>query len=205
MSLEAKGHLRLILASASPRRAEVLRDAGLPFTAMPAHVDESRGLNESPVEFVRRLAEAKARVAAARMSGAEPAIIVGADTAVVLDEMAGRLVLGKPASAEEARAMLRRLSGRTHEVMTGLALVRGPDGATRVGCETTRVSFAPLSEDELDEYVASGEPFDKAGAYAIQGRGGRYITRVEGCYFNVVGLPLAMLYAMLRELGWPGR
>jgi septum formation protein len=191
--------MRLILASASPRRAEVLRAAGIPFETMPADVDEAHRPNETPEELVRRLAEAKARFAAARGPSGEPAIVVGADTEVVVDG----LVLGKPASAEDAREMLRRLSGRTHGVITGLAVIRLPDGATRTEQETTLVTFAPLTAEEIEDYVASGEPFDKAGAYAIQGRGGRFVTRVEGCYFNVVGLPLARLYRILRELGWP--
>ena len=180
--------MRLILASASPRRAQVLRDAGIAFEAVATRVDESRRENELPLDFVRRLAEAKARAAAERTSIA--AIVVGADTEVVVDG----LVLGKPASADDAHAMLRRLSSRTHEVLTGLAIVRLPDGAARTEHEITRVTFAPLTEEEIADYIASGEPFDKAGAYAIQGRGGRYVTHVEGCYFNVVGLPLARLY-----------
>ena len=194
--------MKLILASTSPRRAEVLRNAAIPFDAVPANVDEVRRPNEAAEELVSRLAEAKARSAAARAaSSAGPTLVVGADTAVVVDGV----VLGKPASAEDARDMLRRLSGRTHGVITGLAVIRLPDGATRAERETTLVTFAPLSEQEIEDYVASGEPFDKAGAYAIQGRGGRFVTCVEGCYFNVVGLPLARLYRILREFGWPGR
>jgi len=196
-------HMKLILASASPRRAEVLRDAGIAFEAVAAHVDESRLPNEPPEEMVSRLAEAKAREAAGVL-GAQKAIVIGADTAIVVDGPDGFAVLGKPASADDARAMLRRLSGRTHRVITGLALIRLPDGAVRTGRATTQVSFAPLSEQEIEEYVASGEPFDKAGAYAIQGRAGRYVTRIEGCYFNVMGLPLSQVYRLLRELDWTG-
>ena len=188
--------MRIILASSSPRRAEILRDAGITFEAIPAHVDEARRDGEAPMELVLRLAESKARAVAAQASG--PCIVVGADTEVVLDGD----VLGKPGSAEHAREMLRRLAGRTHEVITGLALMRLPEGALRREQEVTRVTFAPMSAEEIADYVASGEPFDKAGGYAIQGRGGRFVTRVEGCYFNIVGLPLARLYAMLRELGW---
>ncbi len=192
--------MKLILASASPRRAEVLRDAGIPFEVIPAHVDEALRPNETPDELVGRLAEAKARFVAARTADpAEPALVVGADTEVVVDGQ----VLGKPASAEDARSMLRRLSGRTHGVVTGLAVIHLPDGAARTARETTLVTFAPLSEQEIEDYVASGEPFDKAGAYAIQGRAGRFVRRVEGCYFNVVGLPLAQLYRILREFSWP--
>jgi nucleoside triphosphate pyrophosphatase len=193
--------MKLILASASPRRAEVLRNAGIAFEAMATGVDEAPQPNESPEELVRRLAENKARLAAPRVAGRDgPVIVVGADTEVVLDGA----VLGKPASAEDARDMLRRLSGRTHSVITGLAAIRLPDGAARTELETTQVTFAPLTPEEVEDYVASGEPFDKAGAYAIQGRGGRFVTRVEGCYFNVVGLPLARLCRILRDLGWSG-
>ena len=195
--------MRLILASGSPRRAEVLRDAGIPFEAAAANVDESPRQNESPEAVVLRLAEAKARAAVARLDmAAGAALVIGADTAVVLEGPGEMRVLGKPSSAEDARAMLRRLSGRTHSVMTGLAVIRLPDEAIRSELETTRVTFAALSDQDIAAYVAGGEPFDKAGAYAIQGRGGRYVTRVEGCYFNVVGLPLARLYRILRELGW---
>lgn len=195
--------MRLILASGSPRRAEVLRDAGIPFEAAAANVDESPRQNESPEAVVLRLAEAKARAAVARLDAATgAALVIGADTAVVLEGPGEIQILGKPSSADHARAMLRRLSGRTHRVITGLAVIRVPDGAIRSEVETTRVTFAPLSDADIAAYLASGEPFDKAGAYAIQGRGGRYITRVEGCYFNVVGLPLARLYHILRELGW---
>ncbi len=197
--------MKLILASASPRRAEVLSSAGIPFETFPTDVDESRRPNEPPQELVRRLAEAKARFAAARVpAGAGRAIVVGADTEVVVDSPAGTEVLGKPASTEIARAMLHRLSGRTHGVITGLAAIRLPDEAARIEHETTLVTFAPLTAGEMEDYVSSGEAFDKAGAYAIQGRAGRFVTRVEGCYFNVVGLPLARLYHILRELGWPG-
>ncbi len=138
--------MKLILASASPRRAEVLRDAGIAFEAVSTNIDESLRPNESPEELVIRLAEAKARSAAARLlpvSG--PAIVLGADTEVVADGPGGRQVLGKPASAQDARAMLRRLSGRTHEVITGLFLIHLPGGVTRVEHETTRVTFAPLT------------------------------------------------------------
>lgn len=191
--------MRLILASASPRRAQVLKDAGIPFEPVAADVDESRKENETPEKLVERLAEAKARAVAERLDLAgTPAIVVGADTEV----LAGGEILGKPASAEDARRMLRQLSGRTHHVITGLALLDLPSGELHLSRETTRVTFAHLTEREIESYIASGEPFDKAGAYAIQGRGGCFITRVEGCYFNVVGLPLAKLCQMLSSLGW---
>jgi septum formation protein len=188
--------MRILLASASPRRAELLQDAGIAFEALPVQVDEARCATEAPLALVRRLAEAKARTGAARVSG--PALIIGADTEVVLDGE----VLGKPASDDDARRMLRRLNGRTHEVITGVAVLRLPDHLRCVEHEVTRVTFAPLRDADIDAYVASEEHRDKAGGYAIQGRGGIFITGVEGCYFNVVGLPLARLARMLRAMGW---
>ena len=191
--------MKLILASASPRRAEILSDAGIVFDVLAVNVDETPRAGESAEAMCRRLAEAKARAAVARLGPTnEQTIIVAADTTV---EIAGE-ILGKPASPEAAREMLRRLSGKTHHVLTALALVFLPDGATRSDLESTEVCFSALSAKEIDEYVATGEPMDKAGAYAIQGRAGRFVERVEGCYFNVVGLPLARLYRNLKELGW---
>jgi septum formation protein len=199
--------MKIILASASPRRAEVLRDAGIRFTALATKTDEARLPGEAVEAMVRRLAGAKARAAAdalrERTAGegakaAEPAIIVGADTTVEIDGEA----LGKPGSVEAARAMLVRLEGKTHRVLTGVAMIRLPDGASRVETEQTEVRFATMTPTEIETYVATGEPFDKAGGYGIQGFGGRFVERVEGCYFNVVGLPLARVYRMLRELGW---
>ena len=194
---------RLILASASPRRAEILRDAGFDFEVRPCAVDESLRPGESPAAHVERLAREKA-VAAAGMEGT--GIIIAADTVVV----ANRKILGKPASRADARRMLRALSGRTHQVLTGIAILKlfqppGMNSKRRVGflssaVETTRVTFARLNRREIEEYVASGEPHDKAGAYAVQGRGGRFVTRIEGCYFNVVGLPLAHLSRMLSDM-----
>jgi septum formation protein len=188
--------MRLILASSSPRRAEILRDAGIAFDAIHAQVDETPLAGEHPHALVTRLARAKANAVAAGISS--ETIVIGADTEVVLE--AG--VLGKPANSDAAREMLRALSGREHEVITALELIRLPDGERRSALETTRVTFAVLTTPEIEDYVTSGEPFGKAGGYAIQGRGGRYVTRVEGCYFNIVGLPLARLYQILRELGW---
>lgn len=188
--------MKLILASSSPRRAEVLLDAGIAFETIATSVDEARLDGEPAERMVRRLAEAKARAAATQVAG--PAIVIGADTVVVL----GEDVLGKPASAADARAMLARLGGMTHAVMTGVAVLRLPERTLRIETESTRVTIAPLTAQEIANYVAGGEPMDKAGAYAIQGRGGRFVTSVEGCYFNVVGLPLARLYRILKELGW---
>lgn len=188
--------MKLILASASPRRAAVLRDAGLYFQVISSAVDETPLPGESPVDLVLRLAEAKAELVAARAIG--PSIVIAADTVVALN---GR-ILAKPRSSDDARNMLQQISGRTHAVHTGLALVRLPDVERRAAVETTLVTFSALTDADITQYLASGEPFDKAGAYAIQGRAGKFIPRIEGCYFNVVGLPLARLYHLLRELGW---
>ena len=188
--------MKLILASASPRRAEILRDAGVPFAVLSSAVDETPYPGESPQDHVQRLAHAKAELVAARAVG--PAIVIAADTVVALD---GR-ILGKPRSTDDARHMLEQLSGRTHTVLTGVALIRLPDAERRAFVESTLVHFAPLEENDIVQYLATDEPYDKAGAYAIQGRAGKFIPRIEGCYFNVVGLPLARLVQTLRELGW---
>jgi septum formation protein len=188
--------VKLILASASPRRAEILRNAGMAFSVLSSAVDETAIPGETPLELVRRLALAKAELVAARAVG--PAIVIAADTIVALENA----ILGKPRTSDDARQMLDKLSGRTHSVVTGVALIRLPDAERREFIETTQVHFASVSQDEIAKYLASGEPFDKAGAYAIQGLGGRFIPRIDGCYFNVVGLPLARLCKELAELGW---
>jgi septum formation protein len=188
--------MKLVLASTSPQRAEVLQAAGFSFQVLSSAVDETPVPGETPQNLVLRLALAKAELVAARAVGA--VIVLAADTIV---ELEGR-AFGKPRSTEDAREMLEQLSGRTHEVHTGVALIRLPDAENREAVETTLVTFARLERREILEYLASGEPFDKAGAYAIQGHAGRFITRIEGCYFNVVGLPLARVYALMRELGW---
>jgi septum formation protein len=191
--------MKLILASASPRRAAILRDAEIAFEIRATHVDEAARPGETAQAMVARLAEAKAQAAAALLdSSSRESIIIGADTAVELDGE----ILGKPRDAAHAREMLAKLSGRTHHVLTGIFLLRLPDGATRAAVENTAVTLAPLDREEIDGYVESGEPLDKAGAYAVQGIAGRYIPKIEGCYFNVVGLPLARLYGFLRDLGW---
>ncbi|HXN18235.1 MAG TPA: Maf family protein [Candidatus Binatus sp.] len=190
--------MKLILASASPRRAEILRNAGIQFEICSRDVDESRLDNESPGDYVCRLALAKAVSAAERNPNLDAdALIIGADTVVVV----GSAILGKPASSDDAKRMLRSISGRVHEVRTGLALLETSGMRQRVVQEITRVHFAHLGDQEIEGYIATREPFDKAGAYAIQGRGGRYVTRIEGCYFNVMGLPLARLWTLLREFG----
>jgi septum formation protein len=191
--------MKLILASSSPRRAEVLRGAGVAFEVCAPQVDEAALSGETAQAMVARLAEAKARATADRIGAhAESCIVIGADTVVELDGE----ILGKPRDSAHAREMLTKLGGRSHHVLTGLFLLQLPGKAARVAVENSAVTFAPLTENEIDAYVATGEPLDKAGAYAIQGLAGRYIPKIEGCYFNVVGLPLAKLYALLRELGW---
>jgi septum formation protein len=188
--------MKLILASTSPRRAEILRDAGISFSVLSSAVDETPYPDETPQQHVQRLADAKAELVAARTVG--PVIIIAADTVVVLEGQ----ILGKPRSTEEARHMLELFSGRTHSVVTGVSLIRLPEMERRQFVETTVVYFNRLSPDQISRYLATEEPYDKAGAYAIQGHAGRYIPRVEGCYFNIVGLPLARVVASLHELGW---
>jgi len=199
--------MKLILASSSPRRAEILRNAGIAIEVCAISVDESRPAGESHADYVQRLAVAKARAAAdAQRDRREEIWVVGADTII----LTGGEILCKPASADDARRMLRRLSGTWHEVHTGLALLQRPgaqstratDVRERVIEEITRVQLAPLSESDLDAYISTGEWSDKAGAYGIQGVGGRYVTRIEGCYFNVVGMPIGRLWILLREFGW---
>jgi septum formation protein len=190
--------MKLILASASPRRAEILRNAAIPFEVRAVLLDETRRPSELRGDYVRRVALGKARAAAGESAESGDCLFVGADTIVV----AGDEILGKPSSEAEARRMLRLLSGSVHEVHTGVAVVRRPGLMEGIIDETTRVTFAALSDEDIENYLATGEPFDKAGAYAIQGVAGRYITRIEGCYFNVVGLPLARLFSLLRDFGW---
>ncbi len=191
--------VKIILASSSPRRAEILRAAGIAFEIRITDIDEIELPGETAHAMVARLAEEKARGAAAQIAeGSRDCIVVGADTTV---EMEGE-IFGKPRDSAHARGMLAKLSGRTHHVHTGIFLLRLPGYATRAAVDNSAVTFAPLSEKEIDAYVASGEPLGKAGAYAIQGLAGRFIPRIDGCYFNVVGLPLARLYVLLVELGW---
>jgi septum formation protein len=184
--------VRLVLVSASPRRADLLAAAGFTFEVAPVEVDETPRASESPDAYVVRLAAAKAL--AAEAGGEGHAVLLGADTTVVLD---GR-ILGKPGGPSEATAMLEALAGRTHEVLTGVAVRYR--GAERVAVDTTRVTFAPMSGADIAWYVGSGEPFDKAGGYGIQGRASRFITRVEGSYSNVVGLPVALVVRLVREV-----
>jgi septum formation protein len=190
--------IKLILASASPRRAEILAAAGIPFEIRASLIDESRLAGEPSEQMVERLARAKAEAAANIDQSGGPVMILGADTVVVVDEE----ILGKPGDAATAREMLLKLRGREHRVITGFALLRVRDKEIRSGYETTRVWFSKMTDAEIEEYVATNEPLDKAGAYAIQGIAGRYIPRIEGCHFNVVGLPIARVWQALKEFGW---
>ncbi|MGH9158572.1 MAG: Maf family protein [Vicinamibacteraceae bacterium] len=184
--------MRLVLASASPRRAALLNAAGIPFVVRAADVDERWFEGETPEAHVRRLADAKARAVCASET-ANGNLVLAADTVVVLDQT----ILGKPRDEGEAVAMLSRLSGRQHEVLTAVAVI-GPDHRD-VTVETTRVWMAPLESTDIAWYVASGEPRDKAGAYGIQGLASRFVTRIDGSYTNVVGLPVAPVVQMLRR------
>jgi septum formation protein len=186
---------KLILASTSPRRAEILRTVGWPFEACPVDIDEARHPHEEAAIYVERLATEKARSAAvSRVAGST---IIGADTVVVINAE----ILGKPRDEDDARRMLRELSGQWHQVLTGVALIKGTPSEIRVAHETTEVKFAAMSEDEIDWYVSSGEPLDKAGAYAIQGLGSRFIEGIRGDYFNIVGLPVRLLFTLLLGAG----
>jgi nucleoside triphosphate pyrophosphatase len=178
----------LVLASQSPRRAEILRQAGILFTVRAADVDETPLLDETPEDYVQRLAEMKALA----VEAADAETVLGADTTVVI----GNEMLAKPLDAEDARRMLELLGGRRHQVLTGICLRRGTDLIR--DCAATQVWISRLTPREIDDYVASGEPMDKAGAYGIQGLASKFIERIEGCYFNVVGLPVALVYRHLR-------
>jgi septum formation protein len=188
----------LILASSSPRRRELLGQAGLDFAVESADINEEPQPDEAPAKYVQRLAVEKAQAVWDRHrsddDSADPLAVLGADTTVVLD---GEM-LGKPATSAEARRMLERLSGRTHQVMTGIAAITRDAIVSDV--EITQVFFDLIDEKELTHYVASGEPLDKAGAYGIQGYAARWIPRIEGCYFNVMGLPLARTIALLTKV-----
>ncbi|MGB8261725.1 MAG: Maf family protein [Terracidiphilus sp.] len=221
----------LILASASPRRRELLTQAGFTFRVHPAHIPEDPYPGEDPIAYVTRLARQKADAvfcelapidyselalkghgfsraesdpneagalapqacfsAAPSNVDSDSLVVLGADTTVTLDNH----ILGKPESPADAARMLRLLSGRTHQVLTGVALVSAT--GARAAAEATTVTFLPLTNEEIEAYIATGEPMDKAGAYAIQGRAARWIPRIEGCYFNVVGLPLALVSSLL--------
>ena len=191
--------MKLILASSSPRRAQILRDAGFDFTIQPANVDESLAPGEAVEAYVARIAQAKAHAVAGRaLADGTPAIVIAADTVV----LAGRQILPKPKDADDARRMLRLLNATTHEVLTGLFVIRAYDGISFAHLERTRVEFTRISDLDIDAYIQTKEPFDKAGAYGIQGIGGRFVRKVDGCYFNVMGLPLSRLWEILRQMRW---
>jgi septum formation protein len=194
--------LNLVLASASPRRRELLTQAGFKFAVHPAHIPEDPHPNEDPIAYVLRLAREKAetvfaettKTTASDTRASTPQLVVlGADTTVTIDG----LILSKPENPIDATRMLRLLSGRTHRVITGVAVVTAAH--TEVAAEVTGVKFLTLSEEEIAAYIATGEPMDKAGAYAIQGHAARWIPRIEGDYFNVVGLPIALVSTLLES------
>ncbi len=193
----------LILASASPRRRELLTQAGFEFMVDAADIDETPLADEGAAAYVQRLAMEKAQAVCAKhlAQSSEVFTVLAADTAVVVPEMEGE-ILGKPLHADDATRMLTLLSGRTHAVMTGIAAVTS-DGRTASGIEITQVTVDLITPAEIAAYIASGEPMDKAGAYAIQGFAARWIPRIEGDYFNVVGLPIARTVALLAELREP--
>jgi len=196
---------KIILASASPRRRELLAAAGIAFEVIPSTIAERQGEQESAESFVRRIAREKAQEVLARLPSDAPHTVLGADTVVLVD---GK-TLGKPASADEAAAMLRMLSGKEHRVLTAVCLLHRAVSSPEHPVPTTEdirtaittVRFSPLSEMEIQAYLATGEPFDKAGAYAIQGHASKFVVSIEGCYFNVVGLPVSLAYQMLQRLG----
>ncbi len=208
----------IVLASSSPRRVDLLRSLGLDFDVVPSHVDETVEGRVAPEQMVVDLAVAKAREVAgligrgrqrvvrdpagnATAAGAagrtQPAFVLGADTTVVLDEE----IIGKPGSPEEAAAMLAQLSGRCHQVYTGVALLQLPENRLETGCQVSRVYFRPMLPAEIDAYVATGEPMDKAGAYALQGTGSAFVEKIEGCFTNIIGLPVPLVVEILRRFG----
>jgi septum formation protein len=180
---------KIILASASPRRAEILRIANWPFDTLAVNIDESRREGEAAAAYVQRLAREKAEAAALKVRELS---VVGADTTVTVDHH----ILEKPTDEDDAARMLRLLSDRWHQVLTGVAIIDRNTSETTVALQQTEVRFAAMTETEIQTYVATGEPMDKAGAYAIQGFGARYIERIKGDYFNVMGLPLRLLYEL---------
>jgi septum formation protein len=185
---------KLILASASPRRRELLAQAGFTFDVITADIPELRKPGEDPIRFVTRLAREKAEAVAECHSIPPDTMVLGADTIVLVDDE----VLGKPNDVADAARMLRLLSGRSHQVITGLCVLKGRE--RQRAAEVTFVRFNTLSDQEIEDYIATGEPLDKAGAYAIQGRAGRWVPRIHGCYFNVVGLPLALVASMIEGM-----
>lgn len=199
MSSASPTHPTLVLASASPRRQELIKLLGLPVRIVPSHVDEDTPAEWSPSAIVEQLSLRKARSVAEELgdSSKDHSIVVGSDTIVVLD---GK-VMGKPKDAEEAKSMLHLLAGRTHEVYTGVSCIRASDGASVTSHRVTHVRMRKLSDQQIARYVATGEPLDKAGAYGIQELGALLVDSIEGCYFNVVGLPVSLLAVQLEQFG----
>lgn len=185
--------MKLVLASASPRRADLLRQIGLDFTVLPSTIEEESICADSPPDLALKTAIAKARDVASRL---EVGLIVGADTIVVLDGE----IFGKPKDESDAKTILKKLSGRYHEVITGVSIVDAKTGDDISWAETTKVFFRELTDEEIISYVQTGIPLDKAGAYGIQDRAAAFVSRIEGCYFNVVGLPLASLVENIRRI-----
>jgi len=181
---------KLVLASGSPRRSEILMSVGWPFERVVADIDEATIEGESPDDYVVRLAREKAVAVAAKLDA--NAIVLGADTTVVID----REIIGKPTDLDDARRMLRLLSGRTHEVLTGVAIVH--EGKTSSGLERTRVEFSSMSEEEIEFLAVNGQPLDKAGAYAVQAQAALFIKKIDGDYWNVVGLPINLVYQLIN-------
>lgn len=185
--------MKLVLASASPRRAELLRQVGIPFKIIKPGIEEKPDYTLPPGDMVKGLAREKALVVARKIN---KGVIIAADTLVLHRGEA----LGKPTDPEEAGRMLRRLSGDVHEVITGLTLLDTSSGKDESGISMTRVWMKALSDDDIEAYVSSGEPLDKAGAYGIQGRAALYVEKIEGCYFNVVGLPLSLFFDLMQRM-----
>jgi septum formation protein len=183
---------KLVLASSSPRRAEILERAGWPHEIIVAGIDETLFPDERAADYVQRLARSKAEAVASRLG---QGLVLGADTTVVV----GNQILGQPVDEADARRMLNLLNAKWHEVLTGVAVVR-VGGETRVAYETTRVRFAEMSENEIDWYISTGEPFGKAGAYGIQGKASLFIEEIEGDYFNIMGLPIRLVYELATDL-----
>lgn len=189
--------MKIILASGSPRRYELLSRLGLPFEGLPPEIEEDTGSTGDPLDFAARMALSKAEAMA---PGNGDRVIVGADTIVVADGV----ILGKPGDEERALEMLRLLNGRRHQVITGIAAIHPEKGMVETGLKTTEVEFNKVTEERILEYVKSGDPLDKAGAYGIQGRGRFLVKSIEGCYHNVVGLPLCLLMELLGKIGLDG-
>jgi septum formation protein len=186
-------HLRekLVLASSSPRRAEILERAGWPHEIIVAGIDETLIPNEEAASYVQRLARSKAEAVASRLNAG---LVLGADTTVVVANQ----ILGQPADEADAKRMLNLLNAKWHEVLTGVAVVR-VGGETRVAYEKTRVRFAEMSDNEIDWYISTGEPFGKAGAYGIQGKASLFVEEIEGDYFNIMGLPIRLVYELATD------